>query len=202
MKKFNILLTILMVCCWNINAEAAKKKETGMTAEPNYHAGVLYECQGHVKEFKLTTQNPITRQKNVKFTKDGKQKKSILNYNEAGYPSGCDVSMGERHMIVKIDYDSDTQPVRFLIDNNVGSDLNVTITQTYTDGVMTVADWYDNESGRQLIHSEYDDHLFDDHGNWIRRTATNTMFSNSADNTDGITSKTEIYQEERSIVYY
>ena len=199
MEHFKVLLTILIVGCGIVNINAAKKKKTETTAEPAYHAGVLYECKGSIKEFNLTTDNPLARQKRVKFTKDGKQKMSILDYDEAGYPAGSDASMGQKRMVVKIDYDSINQPVKFLIDTTVGTDMNVTVTQTFTNGVMTASDWYANESGRHLIHSDYTDHHFDDHGNWVTRTATNTTFTETP---DGVNPETKTYTEERTILYY
>ena len=168
----------------------------------DFHAGVLYECTGPVKEFKIKTKNPYVLQKKIKFLKDGKLNRSMLTYDAAGYPIGCDLTFGKRYMSVGIQYDSINQPVVITLKSNLGVKTDVTVRNNYTDKVLTECSFISPDKEDKNIRIVYTDQVFDSHGNWISRKATATKLHPEEASNGQPDNKPEEYLETREIKYY
>lgn len=176
-----------------------------LSAQDQYHAGVLYGLKGDVKEIKVKSENPLVKGK-TKFIENGMKKLSLLTYNAEGYPIGCFTQgWGNDYKSIAISYNSRNLPSQVEIKDNTKKGLSVmSFSMDYdSSGNLTkciLKSISGEEDGNNVPSSEtlfqYSGYKFDQRGNWISRVCRQEKIA------DGKTTGEKTYTETREIKYF
>lgn len=169
-----------------------------------FHGASLFDCFGDVKEIKYEKKYPLLKNKKWSFTNDGKLNKSLLTYNEQGYPAGAGFSMGNQGLNLNIEYDRDNHIKTLSLQSNVlGKCLNMSVEFVFNGNQMVemTADIVSKDSNKTMVF-KYSDYKFDSRGNWVERSVAETSFNKYIENPSAASEETRNYVEKRSIRYY
>lgn len=162
------------------------------------------DAVGPVKEIKLQTDDPIATRKTIKFSKNGKENKSLMTYNDAGYPTGFGLQMGERESTLKIYYNTenlvDSLKFKSTLTGNGGS---LRVFNSYNDKGELIHRVIDRTSNKKredrntLFDYTFSDFIVDAASNWISRSVVLEITDRQSGNVDRME-----YTETRTIKYY
>lgn len=160
-----------------------------------YKEGLVYGVKGNVKDLKLETKIKFAN-KHVKFQPNGKCKKSVMYFNEDGYPLGWEAYSGTKGMSQKINYDGADRIESIVIDSSF-SGLQTHNYSYSSDGTISEETIEISKNGKQSVGIKcyYTNYQFDDQGNWISRDVEQKEKRAGED-------KITTYTEKRKIIYY
>lgn len=178
---------------------------TAYAVDPTYHGAALFELSGPVKEFNLQTQNQLTFfPSQMQFAENGQVEMFPLEYNEKGYPTGCDFEMnGKTVMKMDVKYNAEEQISEMYVQLSTFADMKMRVYYTYEAGKLVSARMCPDMESLGLpddtcVEFYYTDVVYDDHGNWTSRTVT--VGENPDDPSADVPFQT--YTETRTITYY
>ena len=147
-----------------------------------FHDAEIYELQGHVKSFTLSTGLECTTRN---FSKEGKDEGTDLSktvYNDNGFMSSCNIEYMGSTYNESFYYNSTNQlvkrvwaiPLSNKSENVEKQKETCYITEYVYDNDGTVIEQIETITAHgmtQTMTTQYVYDAFDSHGNWIRRTA-------------------------------
>lgn len=167
-------------------------------AQRDYHAEVLFDLTGPVKECIIETRNPLTfLPRKIEFQPDG-QTAIPFEYNDKGYPVSINTEFnGKTVMKMEVEYDAQNLPVEMKVEMNTFADMKMDIFNTFDNGVLTESKFVPDvkvlnvpaDTGIVMTYTYLDR---DDHGNWTSREIR----------IGGTVEDATTYKETRTISYY
>lgn len=169
--------------------------------ERAYHGEALFGMTGPVKEFTMESNNPFNvLPPHVTFTSDGQVETIPLDYDEAGYPTGCDMKLdGKTVMKIDAKYDAGHLLKEMYLQMNTLAPMKMEATNEYdSNGGLIQSrcrisiEGLPNMDGQQEAIVKYSDVVYDSYGNW---TSRKLHFSAEGEESDS-------FSETRTISYY
>lgn len=174
----------------------------GAVAAQEFKAASLWDAKGDVKEIKyVKSDDPMMRSKKMKFSRDGKLNKSVITYDEEGYPYALDFNMMGMSLVVRFTYSPEHDLVKVDMKSNIGQDAQNIVDFKFEDDVMTgesvAAEEFGDKPKKANLEYVFNDYQYDEHQNWIARHVSVKI-------TDITTGKEKIldYTETREIKYW
>lgn len=171
-----------------------------LNASTPFYGPTLYESDGPVKEIRLNTKDRMAFNKKVKFTEDGQVNIRMMTYNNAGFPEGYEMPIGNKKIALDIRYNdqSKVDSISYII--TVMRYVKMEFVNLYAEsGVLIgrIARDYEKKDKEPILYEyRFSDYVNDEMGNWISRKVVQTVSKPDS------TPKTEEYTETRTIKYY
>lgn len=171
-----------------------------LIASTPFYGPTLYESNGHVKEIKLSTKDRMAFNKKVKFTEEGQVNIRKMEYDDAGFPVGYDMSIGNNKIALDIRYNDQSRvdSISYII--TMMRYVKLEFVNLYDESGLLVGrmarDYEKKDKEPILYEYRFSDYVNDDRGNWVsRRVVQRTMKPGKAP-------ETEEYTETRTIKYF
>ncbi|MDE7380668.1 MAG: hypothetical protein K2N03_00890 [Muribaculaceae bacterium] len=188
MKKVTHLL-LLMLFIGSLGASAQFK---------HYDYKILYNLQGPVKDVKIKTKTPVVKDfSSFTLLECGAKRISAMSYDETGRPVGFQISDSDEIEKYDVIYGADNHTKEIIIST---IDRNDNVEQTV---IMPV---YDKnrlqeltiDSPGNVTRCTYSREIYDDYGNWIKRSVRMETTDKKNTSTPVVSS----FEESRKIKYY
>lgn len=171
-----------------------------------FHAPILFDLKGPVKEYTLETSNQLTFfPKTMEFLENGKIEMFPLVYNDKGYPTGCDMELnGTTVFKLDAEYTADNLLSELAIEIYSFAPMKAKMFYTYSDGKLIstrICPEVKILEGSDVdgITLKYSDEVYDQYGNWISRKVSANAPEEEGESSD---QEIELYTETRTITYY
>lgn len=143
------------------------------SAQTEFHGEAAYGLKGNVKKVKLKTKSRLQYlPKSASFTRDGRIARSLINYDEAGYPTGYNLSGRKDFVSLEITYNQDKMPETMVLVNGMRNPPMKSEFHNYYSSSGQLEKTVLSTPSRSdfSITFYYSDYKYDSEGNWIERT--------------------------------